>query len=175
MVISPASHLNGTIVQGKTRQLLNVAENESGYKSVIFTNEAGAVSLSINVIALSGMTKGYWELWSMAGDSANHNRLLYRSNTESGLGVRHETIQATGKLKFNVVYTGAATFEVSATGVEAIAAAKTFDVNVKKSVDDMQFRDELLNCLESINNNLVKILNHQRIITAINKDEGELF
>jgi hypothetical protein len=176
MTVSAILTLNGTITASKTRKLLDVNDTTAGSKGIIFTNESSAVSISVNVIAQAGNTIGYWELWSIGGDSDQHESLIYRSESESGIGVREKKLLAAGKLRLAVYYTGSAEFEFTAKGIESASVVDNIQpVIIELTNEDKKYRTEHIDLLCSIDNKLKAILNHQRLLTGMEKDEGDIF
>ncbi len=150
--------LNGTIIQGKTREILDATYTESGEATVIFVCEAEATMISIN-----GRSSPYfYEVYAIAGDRDNHEVLLYRSPTVSSNDVEQRILGSTGKLRFKLIYEGAMTVEVSAIGVSGAAAHAAAELGaLPTNIDTLVYRDQSINILKRIEEQLLKLNRYQ--------------
>jgi hypothetical protein len=171
---APTVQLSGTVTIGKTRELLNVTATEAGSKSIEFTNEAEAVTLSLNIVS-NGMGTHYMEVYWVAGDSNDHEVRLLQTPSSGSLGVTQYTLPNTGRLRVEIVYTAQTTFELTATGRPGIVANTSFDVNVQETQADRMFKDRLLMCLDNIVDRLERIVNHQRQISGVEDNKGNKY
>lgn len=165
--------LNGTITQGKTRQLFNFVDATAGSKGIVFTNEADAVKLSFNIVEMTG--KVYFNVYEISGDSADHETLIFQSRSIGDLGVVQESLLVTGKIRVEVFYTGTITAEFSAIGISAMATGQIHSVKVIDSTETLMYQDEVKRQLHNIEEKMEVLTNHLRFITGLEIDKGEKF
>ncbi len=166
---TPTVDLSGIITQGKTRELLNFTATAAGSKSVRFTSEAEALKFSLNVVSATGQI--YWEVYEEPGDSNGHEVLVLQTSTHLHDKVMQRTLSSVGKLRIDFYYFGAISLELSATG---IAASPALPPALPPAPTSSLASDiAILSCLESIDDSLRRILNHQRQITDLESDKGD--
>ncbi len=159
------------IPANKTRLLMSHEHTGAGSDELLFSIETDALRLHGFMPVNAGSV--WWELFELGGNIDGFERLVYRSPTYKGVVTVPEVYNFTGGQLFKMVvhHTAAVTYHLMGTSVSGSqdrAGAVSTELVEQKL-------DASIRTLDNIEYQLKKIVNHLRVMTEINDDEGEDF
>jgi len=164
---------------GRTNQLFSIESTTAGkiVRDVVVENDA--ISLSCYTAAIDVNSAIITIVVEEIGNHENNRKVIRRLGPITKISEEpiNEIFTVTGILRITIEYTGPITFDMHARAVGSAAALAqtTQDVAISLTDNDKQYRAEHLALLCDIQDALEKILNHQRLITSIQQDQGDKF
>lgn len=163
---------------GRPRNVLNRVETGSGDISIDVVPENDAVAITCYVDSIAAGSFFDISVY-LCGDAEDNIKLLYQfpQVTQAQLEPMTVIIPANGRVKLEICHTDSVSFELNAKAVSAstLIEQNTQAVQIVPTNDELAHRELMISCLDQMNETLSIILNHQRVLTDLNKDKGEIF
>lgn len=157
--------------------LMDTTVTAVGKETLRVSLEQESAILTVHVSSMAVGTAILVDVYEVSQDSGDEFRIYTQSPIRAAGDPIQFPVTPGGSFRVQVEHTGAATYTVRGKSVSSIPASlvpETEADRVAKKSEEV-FRQELLSCLDNINDVMKRILNHQRVITGIESDEGEEF
>lgn len=158
------------LLANKQKTVSSATTTGAGNTSVTINTELSVVLFTLDVSATQPDTKLNIDVYSQSGVD---RKLLYRTNSITSVTDEpiYFSVQAGTDLTVDISYTGVCTYELLAKNVEALPMPSS--IITIDSVETNTWREQVLYKLDTQNELLTKLLNHARLITGIDTDEGD--
>lgn len=160
------------LLANKNKTVISETTTTSGITSVTINQEQSAILFSLHVSSLDLDVALSVRVYAVVGSS---EKLLYETKTirQAGNEFIDFSVQAGGDIRVDATYTGVATYEIQAKAIPSLPLPEAVPVVL---LDGYANREQKMIELLTYNNELLeKMVNHLRVITNINKDDGESF
>ena len=163
---------------GKTRAIFDLSEATKGKTVCDVVVENDSIAITCYVTSL-GSDQTLDVLIEEIGNDPRNVKLIHRfpQVARSRGNPQSVSLPVGGVLRFTAEYSGAVDFEMRARAISggALVQGSTQLISSVESDDDKVYREQII-CLLTENNVLLgTILNHQRLITNINQDLGDVY
>lgn len=164
---------------GRPKQIIDIENCTSGRKIQDIVVENDAISLTYYVAELSNNGSV-----SIKIDEIGHNGENIRTISEDPALTRitdvpiNKILLVGNKLRLTVAYSGSTTVDISARAVSASAAlldGRKQTVIIEPTDYQREIDGNTVDLLCKLNDTLEKVLNHNRLITGMERDEGDKF
>lgn len=163
---------------GRPKQLVDLVSTAPGKQVIDVIVENDALSITFFVASL-GANAALSVIVEEVGNNSDNVKLVRRLDpiVRPSDNPLTEVINVSGVVRLTVNYSGSVTFDLHGKAVSgAVAALNSVQpVSVDLTDSDKSYREEHMALLCKIHDTLETILNHQRVITSIEKDKGDKY
>jgi hypothetical protein len=163
---------------GRTRQVFDLETTASGRKTQEIIVENDAIHLTCFAAAVATGASISITIEQL-GNNEDNIKVIRRLGTITSKSDEPSTdiFNVGGVIRITTEYTGAVTFDMHGRAVSGAVAAgeSTQSVSLELTEADKLYRQEHMSLLCTAVDTLERILNHQRLITNIEKDKGETY
>jgi hypothetical protein len=160
------------LLANKLKTLISETTTSSSRTSVDVVQEYSTIWLTISVTAITDDTTLEVEVFAI-GDG--FEKSLYRIflNEATDDEPIEVSLQTGVDIRVRTIYEAGTTYEILAKSIPAPPPATI--IKVEQDFEEHQWRRDVLDILQENNKQLQLLVNHARLITGLNKDEGEDF